>query len=58
MILRSQWRFKIEKHNVYIEEANMIALTVSDGKNIQSTGSLEKYAYGTKKYIYIYIYII
>ena len=48
LILKSQKRFKIEKHNVLAEEVNKIALSLNDAKN-QSINSIKTYAYGTSK---------
>ena len=42
-----QQRFKIERHNVFTEEINKIALSSNDDKRMQSIDSLETYAYGT-----------
>ena len=39
--------FKSEKHNVFTEEINKIALSSNDDKRMQSIDSLETYAYGT-----------
>ena len=44
-----QQRFKSERHNVFTEEINKIALSSNDGKRMQSTDSIETYAYGTSK---------
>ena len=45
LILRSQQRFGNEKHNVFNEEINKIALNARNNKRIQSTDSIETYAY-------------
>ena len=45
IILKSQQRFKIEKHDVYTEEVNKIALSSNDDKRLQSYG-ISSY-YGT-----------
>ena len=42
-------RFKIERHNVFTEEINKIALSSNDDKRMQSFDSIETYAYGTSK---------
>ena len=41
--------FRSEKHNVFTEEINKIALSSNDGKRIQSIDLIETYAYGTRK---------
>ena len=48
-ILKSQQRFKNERHNVFTEEVNKILLSTNNGRGIQSTDSIETYAYGTNK---------
>ena len=48
-ILKSQQRFKNERHNVFTEEVNKILLRTNNGRGIQSTDSIETYAYGTNK---------
>ena len=40
-ILKTQQRFKSEKHNVFTEEINKIALSSNDDKIIQSIDSIE-----------------
>ena len=40
-ILKAQQRFKSEKHNVFTEEINKIALSSNDDKIIQSIDSIE-----------------
>ena len=42
LILKSQQRFRIEKHNILTEEANKIASSVNSDKRIQSINSIEK----------------
>ena len=49
MILKTQQRFKSEKHNVFTEEFNKIALKSNDDKRMQSIDSIETYAYETSK---------
>ena len=49
LISKWQQRFKSEKHNVFIEEVNKIALIANNHKRIQSIDSIETYAYETKK---------
>ena len=48
-ILTTQQRFKSERHNVFTEAINKIALSSNDGKRMQSIDSIETYAYGTSK---------
>ena len=45
LILKTQQRFKRERHNVFTEEINKIALSSND-KRMQSINSIEIYAYG------------
>ena len=47
--LKTQQRFKSEKHNVFTEEINKIVLSSNDDKRMQSIDSIETYAYGTSK---------
>ena len=49
LILKIQQRFRSEKHNVFTEEINKIALSSNDDKRMQSINSIETYAYGMKK---------
>ena len=49
LILKPQQRFKSEKHNVFAEVVNEIALTSSHDKRMPSIDSIEIYAYGTSK---------
>ena len=49
LILKSQQRFRSEKHNVFTEKVNKIALSTNHDKRIQSIDSMEKYIYGTSK---------
>ena len=46
-ILKIQQKF--ERHNVFTEEINKIALSSNDDKRIQSIDSIETYAYATSK---------
>ena len=41
--------FKSEKHNIFTEEINEIALHSNDDERMQSIDSIETYAYGTSK---------
>ena len=50
-ILKIQQRFKSERHNVFTEEINKIALSSNDNERIQSIDSIETYAHGASKYI-------
>ena len=50
LILKTQQRFKCERHNVFNEEINKIAnKSLEDGKRMQSINLIETYAYGTSK---------
>ena len=51
VMLKSQWRVRIEKHNVFSEDLNKIELSTNDDKRMQSINSIETYAYGTKEEI-------
>ena len=44
-----QQRFKSERHNVFTEEINKIALSSNDDKRMQSIDSIETYTFGTSK---------
>ena len=48
-ILKTQQRLKSERHNVFTEEINKTALSLNDDKRMQSTDSIETYAYGRIK---------
>ena len=48
--LKTQQRFKSERHNVFTEEINKIALSPNNGKRIQSIDSVEKYPHGMDKH--------
>ena len=48
-MLKSQQRFRREKHNVFAEKVNNITLSTNNNKRIQSIDSIETYAYGTNK---------
>ena len=48
-MLKTQQRFKSEKHNVFTEEISKIALSPNYYKRMQSTDLIEMYAYGTSK---------
>ena len=47
IMLKSQQRFKSEKHDVYTEEVNKIALSSNDDKRLQSFDKITSYSYGT-----------
>ena len=47
IILKSQQRFKSEKHDVYTEEVNKIALSSNHDKRLQTFGRITSYPYGT-----------
>ena len=49
----SQQRFRSEENNIFTEEVNKIALSANDEKKIQLINSIETYAYGTSKKLYI-----
>ena len=42
-------RLKNERHNVFTEKINKIALSSNDNKRMQSPDSIDTYAYGTSK---------
>ena len=48
-MIKIQQRFKNEKHNVFYEEINKIALSSNDDIKMQLIDSIETYAYGTNK---------
>ena len=45
-ILKTQQRFKSERHNVFTEEINKVALSSNDDKIMQSIDLIETYALG------------
>ena len=47
IILKSQQRFKSERHNVYTEDVNKIALSSNDAKRLQTYDRVTSYPYGT-----------
>ena len=49
LILKSQQRFRSEKHDIITEEVNRIALIASDDKRIQLINSIGACAYGVSK---------
>ena len=48
-ILKTQKRFKSQRHNIFPEKINKIALISNDDKRMQSIDSIETYAYRTSK---------
>ena len=48
-MLKTLQRLKSERHNIFTEEINKIALSSNDDKRMQSVDSIETYAYGTRK---------
>ena len=46
IILKSQQRFKSERHYVYTEETNKIALSSNDDKRLQTFDRITSYPYG------------
>ena len=46
IILKSQQRFKSERHDVYTEEMNKIALSSNDDKGLQTFDRITSYPYG------------
>ena len=47
IILKSQQRFKSERHDVYTEEVNKIALSSNDYKILRTFDRITSYPYGT-----------
>ena len=48
LVLKAEQRFRSEKHNVFTEEINKIALSLYDDKRMQSIDLIETYVYETK----------
>ena len=48
-LLKSQQRFKSQRHNVSTEEITKIALSSNDDKRIQSIDLLKTYSHGMNK---------
>ena len=49
-IIRSQLRFKSDRHNVYTEEVNKIALSSGDNKRLQTFDRVTTYPYGANAF--------
>ena len=49
LLLKSQQRFKCERHSVFSEEINKMASSLNDYKRMQSIDSIEIYEYETGK---------
>ena len=47
IVLKSQQRFKSERHDVYTEEINKIALGSNDDKRLQTYDKITSYPYRT-----------
>ena len=47
IILKSQQRFKSERHDVYAEDVNKIALSSDDDKTLETYDRITSYPYGT-----------
>ena len=47
IVLKSQQTFKSERHDVYTEEINKIALRSNDDKRLQTYDRITSYPYGT-----------
>ena len=47
IILKSQQLFKSERHDIYTEETNKIALSSNDDKRLQALDRITSYPYGT-----------
>ena len=49
LILKTQQRFRSERHNILTEEINKIVLSSNDDKIMQLIDSIETYAYHMSK---------
>ena len=47
--IKTQQRFRSEKHNVFTGETNQVDLSSNNGKIIQSMDSIATYTYGASK---------
>ena len=50
IILQSEQRFKSDRHEVYTEEANKIALSSNDDKRSQTFDNITTYPYGSNAF--------
>ena len=48
VVLKSQQRFKIERHDIYTENVNKIALSSNDDKRLIALDKITSYPYGYK----------
>ena len=48
VVLKSQQRFKSERHDIYTEKVNKIALSSNDNKRLQTFDRITTYPYGTR----------
>ena len=48
LVLKSQQRFKSERHDVYTENVNKIALRSNDDKTLPTSDKITTYPYGYK----------
>ena len=51
LILKTQQRFRSERHNVFTEQINKITLISNDAKRMLSIDSIEMYVHGTSKHL-------
>ena len=51
LILKTNQRFKSERHNAFTVENNKTPLSSDDDKRMQSIDSTDLYLYGTSKYL-------
>ena len=49
LILKTQQRFKSERHNAFTQVINKIAVSSDVGNRMESIDSIETYAYGRSK---------
>ena len=55
LLLKSQQRFNSERHNVFTEEINKIALSSNEDKSVKSINSIETFFSVKKKRLNITI---
>ena len=55
LLLKSQQRFNSERHNVFTEEINKIALSSNEDKSVKSINSIETFFSVKKKRLNIAI---